>query len=54
MKDTFNINHDSLSRLGINPKEGVIYLENKLAITINPVHVRALQILKKKPAVQTS
>jgi hypothetical protein len=54
MDDAFYINGDSLIRLGIDPKEGVEYLENKQVKCINPVHITALQILKEKPAVQTS
>lgn len=45
-KNIFNINSESLQKLGIDTIAGVDYLENKKAITVNPVHVRALQILK--------
>lgn len=53
-KDTFDINHESLMKLNIDPKEAVMYLENKLTTTINPVHVKALHLLKQKPPVPTS
>lgn len=53
-KDIFWINRDSLIKLGIDPQEGVTYLESKLATTINPVHVKALDVLKQRPAVPSS
>lgn len=53
-KGIFYINGESLLRLGIDPIEAVRYLENKKAITINPVHVKAHQILKKQPMVPSS
>jgi hypothetical protein len=52
--NVFYITSESLIKLGIDPKEGIEYLENKKAITINPVHVRALLLLKQKPAVASS
>lgn len=54
MDDAFHINCESLKRLGIDPRDGVTYLENKEVMTLNPVHVIALQVLRGKPAVQTS
>jgi hypothetical protein len=53
-KDIFYINSEYLLKLGIDPKEAVEYLDNKKAITVNPVHVKALQVLKQKPAVPSS
>lgn len=51
---TLSIRARALLRLGIDPQEGIDYLENKQAVTINPVHVKALQVLKQKPAVASS
>lgn len=53
-QDVFYINRESLQKLGIDPSEGVTYLESKDGKDINPVHVKSLQILKKKPAVHSS
>lgn len=53
-KDNLYITQELLSKLGIDPEEAISYLLNKEAITINPVHVKALHVLKEKPAVQTS
>lgn len=53
-KDVFYINRESLIKLGIDPQQGVSYLESKLATTINPVHVKALDVLKQQPAVPSS
>lgn len=52
--DVFYITKERFLKLGIDPREAISYLENKKAITVNPVHVKALQILKEKPVVQTS
>lgn len=46
--DIFKINCESLRKLGIDPAEGVNYLLNKKAITLNPVHVRTIQVLKQQ------
>lgn len=50
-KDNFYINHDFFKILGIDPQNGVKYLESKDASTIDPVHVKALEVLKKMPLV---
>lgn len=50
-KDNFYINHVFFKILGIDPQSGVEYLESKKASTIEPVHVKALEVLKKKPLV---
>lgn len=52
--ETFYISRESLLKLGIEPKEAIEYIENKRATTINPVHVKALQILKKQESVASS
>jgi len=53
-KVTFDINRESLLRLGIDPEEGILYLESKNANDLNPAHVKALQILKQKPTIASS
>lgn len=52
-KKTININIENLRKLNIDPQEAVEYLENKEALTINPVHVKAILILRE-PAVASS
>lgn len=47
MKLELFIDSESLLTLGINPQEGVEYLENKKAIDMDPVHVKAHQKLKQ-------
>lgn len=46
-KINFKITHESFLELGIHPYEAVEYLENKKAITINPIHVTALLLLRQ-------
>lgn len=46
-KDIFYINCGTFTKLGIRPKEGIEYILNKKAMTITPVDVRTLQVLKK-------
>lgn len=41
------ITGELLLKLGITPEEGVEYLENKMAIDMSPVHVKAHQLLKQ-------
>lgn len=53
-KDTFYITRESLQSIFVDADRGVEYLLNKQAIDINPVHVRSLEILKRKPAVASS
>lgn len=53
-KDIFNINSDSLRKLGTDPDEAVKYILNKKAIDLKPVYVRGLQILKEQPTVASS
>lgn len=50
----FDIRNRTMFGLGIDPQEGIDHLERKMAVTINPVHVRALEVLKQKPAVASS
>jgi hypothetical protein len=50
-KDTLYINSDALLMMGIDPYEGIKYLEEKKAVDMNPAHVKALVLLKQKPAV---
>lgn len=42
------INCEFLRYLGIDPEEGVLYLESKKAIDMNPVHIKAHQLLKQQ------
>lgn len=53
MEDFFDINCLMMIKLEISPEECVEYLENKEAVTIHPVHVKALLILRH-PAVASS
>lgn len=48
------IDSDLLSKIGIEPTDGIEYIENKKVTDLNPVHVKALQILKQKPVVASS
>lgn len=52
--DVFIINQEYLRIFGIDPEEGVRYLESKEASTIDPIHVTALGVLKQKPLVASS
>jgi hypothetical protein len=52
-KDTLLINQETLSMMGLDISEAIKYLETKKAIDMNPVHVKALVLLKQKPAVAT-
>jgi hypothetical protein len=47
-KDKLFIDYEFFKRLGIDPEEGIKYLENKDAIKLKPVHVMAHQILKQQ------
>lgn len=49
-KVTFNITPEALLELGIDPTEGIEYLENKKVSSIHPVHVTALLLLKQPVA----
>lgn len=49
-----DINDEVLKRLNINPNEIVEYIENKKAITLKPIHVKAHYFWKNHPAVPTS
>jgi hypothetical protein len=53
-KDTFYINPESLRKLGTDPAAGVNYLLSKMAVTINPAHVKTLQVLREQPSVASS
>lgn len=54
-KEKFIINSEYLRILGIDPEEGIEYLESKKTVTIDPIHVIALQILKQsRPMVASS
>lgn len=54
-KDVFKISREYLEIFGIDPQEGIDYLENKKAIDMNPNHVRVHAILKQqKPLVSSS
>ncbi|GCL71751.1 hypothetical protein PN4B1_16560 [Paenibacillus naphthalenovorans] len=53
-KDILFLTRENLIKLGIDPKEGIEYLETKKAITVNPSHVKALDVLKQRPAVPSS
>jgi hypothetical protein len=53
-KDVFRINREYLEIFGIDPQEGIDYLENKKAIEMNPNHVKVHAILKQKPLVSSS
>jgi hypothetical protein len=53
-KHIFCINQESLRIFGVDPQEGIDYLESKKAITIDPVHVTSLQVLKQNPLVAYS
>jgi hypothetical protein len=46
-----NINRDYFEKMGINPQEAVSYLLNKKAGDLKPIHVMALQVLKKQQPV---
>lgn len=48
------INRETLIKLEIDPQDAIEYLESKKAKDINPIHVHALQTLKKRPAVASS
>jgi len=52
-QDVLYISAETLIKLGITVNESIKYLECKKAITINPVHVKALQVLKQKPLVSS-
>lgn len=53
-KEKFFINHEYLKILGVDPKDGVKYLESKKATTIDPIHVTVLQLLRQSPLVASS
>lgn len=53
-KHIFCINQESLRIFGVDPQEGIDYIESKNAITIDPIHVIALRVLKQKPLVASS
>lgn len=40
--------------LGIDKEEVIEYIENKHAISIKPIHVKAYHFLKNQPAVTSS
>lgn len=52
-KNQFYINRESLLIMGIDPEEAVNYIESKKASTIDPVHIKGLDILRKKPKVHS-
>lgn len=52
-KDTVYITAKMLLKLGITPEEAIDYLNNKKAVTIKPIHVKALQVLKQTPLVSS-
>lgn len=53
VKRKTSITSELLLSLGIDPEEGVMYLESKDAVDMNPVHVRAVQLLRE-PVVSSS
>lgn len=53
-KELMIIDADALKRLNISVNEVVEYLENKKAMTLKPVHVKAHQYWKSHPAVSSS
>lgn len=52
-KKKFMLTRERLMKMGIDPNEAVKYLENKKAIDLNPVHVRAYQLLRTQPVVSS-
>lgn len=48
-----SINIEFILMLGLDPKEAVEYLENKRAVDMNPVHIKAHQILKQQPVASS-
>jgi len=48
-----SINHETFYKLGINPQEAVDYILSKKARHIRPIHVKALEVLRK-PYVHSS
>jgi hypothetical protein len=52
-QDVLYITAETLIKLGITVDESIEYLESKKALTVNPVHVKALQVLKQKPLVSS-
>lgn len=53
-KDVLVIDRETFIKLGIHPQEAIDYILNKKATTLNPVDVKALQVLKRKPVVPAS
>jgi hypothetical protein len=47
-KAVLYIDSESLIMLGIDPDEGVKYLENKEVMEMSPVHFKTYQILKQQ------
>jgi hypothetical protein len=43
------IDREYFIRLGIDPQKAIEYVENKRVSTIDPIHVYAYEMLKKKP-----
>lgn len=50
-KEKWEINCSFLRDMGIDPLEGIKYLEMKEASTIDPVHVMSLLILKQQQPI---
>lgn len=53
-QDNFYICRNTLNKLGIDPQEAIRYLECKNAVDMNPAHVKALHILRKRPKIASS
>lgn len=53
MNNDVLISHETLKKLNIDSEEAIEYLEGKKAIEINPIHVMALQTLKRRPVASS-